>query len=74
MKVVANGKWKGVNGLFQTIMYTTIISLIWSKTTKTQPLTRQTIEAGIYGYTNEVVDAFKDNGVEIPNGSEEIAG
>ena len=25
---------------------------------------RPTIEAGIYGYKNEVVDAFKDNGVE----------
>ena len=64
MKVVANGKWKGVNGLFQTIIYTTIIILIWSKTTKIQPLTRPTIEAGIYGYKNEVVYAFKDNGVE----------
>jgi len=30
-------------------MYTTIIILIWSKVTETQPLTRPTIEAGIYG-------------------------
>jgi len=64
MKMVANGKWKGVNGLFQTIMYTTIIILIWSKTAKTQPLTMPTIETGIYGYKNEDVDEFKDNSVE----------
>jgi hypothetical protein len=45
-------------------MYATIIILIWINTTKTQPLTKPTIEAGIHGYKNEVVDAFKDNSVE----------